>query len=122
MWRYEQSSGRLWRLVATGYSGKEEAKNQPDLDSVKSRGPIPRGKWEITERFDHPTKGPVCLRLMPERDTITHGRSGMLIHGDSVTAPGTASEGCIILPRAIRIRIWESGDRELIVVRGGDDK
>lgn len=38
------------------------------------------------------------------------------IHGDSIRAPGTASHGCIILPRAIRDRIWASGDRALQVV------
>ena len=117
MWRYEQSTGRLWRLIGEGYSGKEEAKNQPDLQDVRSRGPIPRGRWKITERFDSPTKGPVCLRLVPERDTITHGRAGFLVHGDSIKEPGTASEGCIIMPRGVRVRIWESGDREIEVVR-----
>lgn len=116
MWRYEQSTGRLWRLVATGYSGKEEAKNQPDLEDVKGRGPIPRGRWAITEKFDSPRRGPFCLRLEPVGHSA-HGRSSFLIHGDSIKEPGTASEGCIILSRATRIRIWESEDREIEVVR-----
>lgn len=117
MWKYEQSTGRLWKLVATGYSGKEEAKNQPDLDSVANRGPIPAGRWFITERFDSDRRGPLCLRLAPAVGTDTHGRSAFLIHGDSVSAPGTASEGCIILPREVRKTIWDSGDRDLQVVR-----
>ncbi|HYE46677.1 MAG TPA: hypothetical protein VEA44_12995, partial [Caulobacter sp.] len=44
------------------------------------------------------------------------GRSAFRIHGDSVRAPGTASKGCIILPRAVREAIWRSGDRDLEVV------
>lgn len=116
MWRYEQSTGRLWHLVATGYSGKEEAKNQPGLDAVKNRGPIPAGKWQMVSVFDHASKGPICIRLEPYRDTDAHGRSGFLIHGDSVKEPGTASEGCIILPREVRKAIWASADRELEVV------
>lgn len=117
MWRYEQSTGRLWLLAGTGYSGRDEAKNQPDLQDVKSRGPIPRGKWRITERFDSSRRGPACLRLEPDRETDTHGRSAFLVHGDSIKSPGTASEGCIILPRAVRLRIWDSGDHDLEVVR-----
>ena len=34
-WRYEQSTGKLWHLEGVGYSGFEEAKNQPDLEDVK---------------------------------------------------------------------------------------
>lgn len=116
MWRYEQKTGRLWRLVAEGYSGHDEGKNQPDLDSVRNVGPIPRGRWLITEKFDHPHKGPWCLRLQPVPGTDTHGRSGFLVHGDSISAPGTASEGCIIVSRGVRQRIWESDDHELEVV------
>ena len=117
MYRYEQSTGRLWKLIGDGYSGHDEGKNQPDLDGVRNTGPIPKGRWLITEKFDSPTKGPFCLRLAPVVGTDTHGRSGFLIHGDSIKEPGTASEGCIILPRGVRQRIWESEDRELEVVR-----
>jgi hypothetical protein len=116
-WRYEQSTGRLWHLVGTGYSGRDEAKNQPDLESVRNRGPIPRGKWRIAGRYDSPRRGPLCLQLEPGDGTDTLGRSAFLIHGDSIKAPGTASEGCIIMPRAVRQAVWDSGDRDLEVVR-----
>lgn len=119
-WIYEQSTGKLYRdgqLVALGYSGKEEAKNQPDLESVRNRGPIPRGAWTILgPPFTHSKLGPVCLRLSPKPGTETWGRSAFLVHGDSVKAPGTASEGCIILPRPVRHALWDSGDRTLLVV------
>jgi hypothetical protein len=117
MWVYEQSSGQLSQRVAIGYSGLEEAKNQPDLQDVKDRGPIPRGRWSVGAPFDGGSHGPYCLRLTPTPETVTHGRGGFLVHGDSISAPGTASHGCIILPRAVRERIWNSGDHDLEVTR-----
>lgn len=43
------------------------------------------------------------------------GRSGFLIHGDSIAHTGQASHGCIILPRSVREQIAASGDDELEV-------
>jgi hypothetical protein len=45
-----------------------------------------------------------CFDLTPDGHEA-HGRTEFLIHGDSVDAPGTASEGCIILSPAIRKKI-----------------
>jgi hypothetical protein len=44
------------------------------------------------------------------------GRSGFLMHGDNIRLPGTASEGCIILPRDLREAIWNSADHTLEVI------
>jgi len=44
-----------------------------------------------------------------------HGRTAFRIHGDSGIRPGTASEGCIILPLAIRQKIADSNDKEIFV-------
>ena len=60
--------------------------------------------------------GPFTLVLAPAPGTETHGRSAFRIHGDSIRLPGTASHGCIILPRPVREAIWASGDRDLEVV------
>lgn len=117
MFRYEQSTGRFWQLVGTGYSGHDEARNQPDLEDVKGRGPIPRGRWKIGPPFHHSEAGPLVMRLEPEPGTDVHGRDGFLIHGDSFPAPGTASRGCIVLDRSARTVIANSGDHELEVVR-----
>lgn len=120
MWTYSQSSGNLYFgdvLVATGYSGHGDGKNNPALESVRQVGPIPAGRWRLVGGpFDSPATGPFCLRLLPREGTQTFGRSGFLIHGDSKSAPGTASHGCIVLPRKIRQAIWESVDTELLVV------
>jgi hypothetical protein len=45
-------------------------------------------------------------------------RSGFYIHGDKVSDPGNASDGCIILPRASRETINSSTDKSLQVVSG----
>lgn len=72
VWRYEQSTGKMYRNGAT---------------------------------------------LPPEPGTQTFGRTAFRIHGDSISNPGTASEGCIILPPNIRIMIIQSGDTDLKVVQ-----
>jgi len=119
-WTYSQTTGELQQdgeHVATGYSGAGEGKNNPAMQNLPNVGPIPRGNWTIIgppmETRDH---GPCVLRLEPSAQTETRGCSGFLIHGDSKTQPGTASHGCIILPRVVREQVWQSGDRDLEVL------
>ena len=125
-WRYEQASGRLYRgdgqLVGVGYAGAQEWKNKPAGERLRNRGPIPQGKWLISEPVDTVTHGPHVLPLTPSLGTETYGRGGFLIHGDSVVAPGSASEGCIILSRDVREEIAKSEDRALIVVSGQEEE
>jgi hypothetical protein len=125
MWIWEQSSGTLWRngvLISRGYSGKERGKNNPSLQGLAGIGPIPRGQWKIVRRYDSPNVGPYTLELRANDKTPNNdvhdetGRSAFRIHGDSIKRPGTASKGCIILPRQIREKIWSSGDRDLKVI------
>lgn len=118
-WTFEQSTGRMLHdgeRVAIGYAGAGEGKNNPDMQDVHNVGPLPRGTYEIGEPSDTKTHGPYVLHLTPDADNEMFGRSAFLIHGDSVVRPGTASEGCIILGRAIREKIWDSGDHQLEVV------
>lgn len=122
MWVWDQSAGELRRngeVIAKGYSGKGRGRNNPALESVRATGPIPRGKWKIVEKYDSASVGPYALKVFAVDGKLddTHARTGrgaFRIHGDNRT--GTASEGCIILPRNIRQMIWESGDRDLEVV------
>lgn len=119
MWTYSQSTGRLMhdgRYVATGYSGQPAAKNDPAREREPNVGPIPRGMYTIERHYDSGHTGPYSLPLHPDVCNEMFGRGGFLIHGDSKTAPGTASHGCIILPRAIREDIEQSGDPRLEVV------
>lgn len=118
-WKWDQSAGELTRdgvLISKGYSGAGRGKNNPAMQALVAVGPIPAGHWLITGRYNSANVGPAALILDPRPGTQTFGRSAFRIHGDSIRAPGTASHGCIILPRAIRDRIWASGDRSLEVV------
>lgn len=120
-WQYVQATGDLLlngQWVARGYSGRGEGKNSPNWQNVRSWGPIPCGAWTILgPPYDTDSHGPFVMRLEPATaDTETFGRSGFLIHGDAIGAPGTASLGCVIMAREIRSAIWASGDRRLTVV------
>ena len=117
MWTFVQRTGELLRdgaHVATGYSGLGVGKNNPDEQKVHDVGPLPRGGWRIGPPCDK--LGGFALTLVPLYGTPTFGRSGFLIHGDSIEHPGAASHGCLIFPRAIRELIAASGDRNLVVV------
>lgn len=119
-WTYEQSTGRMLQdgvRVAIGYSGAGECKNDPASQDVHNAGPIPRGSYTIGEPHDTPTHGPYVLRLEPDADNEMEGRSGFLIHGSRIgDVSESSSEGCIILQRLIRQKIWDSGDHDLEVV------
>lgn len=125
MWKWDQSAGELYRngsFVSRGYSGKGRGVNNPSLQGVAGVGPIPRGRWRMMNVYNSNNVGPFTITLwklgdemMDDFDSAT-GRGAFRIHGDSIRAPGTASKGCIILPRAIRERMWNSGDRDLEVV------
>lgn len=119
-WAYAQETGDLYRsgqFVARGYSGFGPYRNDSTGQAIQGLGPIPCGGWTITgviqETDEH---GPFVLTLSPDATTDTFGRSGFLVHGDSISKPGCASHGCIIMPREVRESIWASGDRDLVVV------
>lgn len=116
---YYQKSGELRTdegvLLCTGYSGHGEGKNNPDMQHVKAVGPIPRGAYIIGRPYDSKNTGPLTIMLFPHPDNEMFGRGDFRIHGDSVKAPGTASHGCIIAPRAVREKIISGTDKKLIV-------
>lgn len=89
------------------YSGSKDYYNDEKYVDKKSEGPIPPGKWEVTEICS--SKGPLTCRLSPCAGTATHGRSGFLIHGDNSKMDHTASEGCIITKKDCRQDI-QKGD------------
>lgn len=120
-WTYKQATGELFHddaqmPVATGYAGAGEGKNNPAMQTIHNVGPIPVGGYTIGDPSDTRTHGPYVLDLTPAPGNNMCGRSGFLIHGDSVVHPGTASEGCIIMPRVVRELIWKSGDTRLEVI------
>ena len=121
MWTYHQRSGEMYAadgtLLAIGYSGHEDGKNDPDKQAEHSIGPIPRGQWSMASLSppEDVAHGGHYIRLEPKQGTETFGRAGFLIHGDSRSLPGTASLGCIIVPLNKRLQMWNSGDHDLTV-------
>jgi hypothetical protein len=120
MWTYAQKTGALQqdgKAVGQGYSGADSGKNNPAMQAIHDVGPIPQGDWTISgPPKNTPEHGPFVLTLQPAAGTQTFGRTGFLMHGDSIKAPGTASKGCIIMARDVREQVWNSGDRDLEVV------
>jgi hypothetical protein len=119
---YEQATGRMlikenakYDTLAVGYSGSlsKNGKNDPSKQCEKGVGPIPRGRYTIGA--PEPGPSPYSLRLTPDPSNDMCGRSGFLIHGDSIAHPGDASDGCIILSRAEREAIVKTGLRLLFV-------
>lgn len=109
-------------LISTNsYSGnyEQDGYNNPDKAMEHDIGPLPEGDWIIEgPPFNHPTKGPYVLRLLP--NTETWGRSDFLIHGKPLPPRNilTGSDGCICADNNVRMRIWQSGDTKLKVVYG----
>lgn len=121
MWKYSQLEGSLvgatGATIAMGYSGYGvDGKNNPAAQGTRDVGPIPRGIWDIGHPFDSSIHGPFCLPLVLIDPAQMGERDGFLIHGDSLTHPGEASHGCIILPKFARHKIWDSMDHQLEVV------
>jgi len=127
VWTYVQRTGELLHdgaHVAQGYSGFDDpqtgqnGKNNPALQAIDEVGPIPVGEFAIGLPHDTLTHGPFVLPLKPDSGNEMFGRSAFLIHGDSVVEPGTASRGCIVMSRKVRLQIVASGDRNLRVISG----
>jgi hypothetical protein len=116
---YSQSTGIFtWAdhsILGRGYAGNGEGKNNPNMQNVENIGPLPRGKYTISKHYDSFHTGPFTLPLTPDPSNEMFGREAFKIHGDSITDPGTASNGCIVLPRDKRELIDQSTDKELIV-------
>lgn len=137
MWNYAQASGKFSHNgaeIGVGYSGSGAGKNNPNAENEENEGPIPQGVYRISGPLctseqnggsvtpcpdcggvTHHTHGPYIFRLTPDPSNEMFGRSGFLIHGDSIAAPGTASKGCIIMGPAIRSQIRPSQDDGLTV-------
>jgi len=123
IWTYHQSTGELWRdgkLITTGYSGAPGHVNATASEGIRNHGPIPRGRWRMFYVYQrHARLGPLAIALKPEGHKAL-GRSDFMIHADSVRKPGTASQGCIILPHAARVAmaacVGKGGDGELVDV------
>ncbi len=122
MWTFQQATGKMLNdageVIGIGYSGAGNGKNAPEFQNVHNVGPIPQGRYVIGTPGNSQTHGPFAMPLIPAPGAQLFGRDAFLIHGDSVHAPGAASQGCIIMSRDVREQIWDSKDHILEVVSG----
>lgn len=119
-WIYRQSTGELLRaegtLAGKGYAGAApHGKNDPLLQDVHDVGPIPRGFYTIGQAYRDGKLGPVTMSLKQDACNRMLGRDLFFFHPDSITHPGEASEGCIVMPMAVLEEVAASKDRELEV-------
>ena len=112
MWIYEQATGRILldngdsvAVIGVGYSGHDEGKNNPVMETVHGVGPIPCGLYSIGDPHDNPDVGKFAMELTPLPETNTFGRTGFFWHGDSEEHLGAASHGCIVSSPLIRHRV-----------------
>lgn len=118
MWKYEQATGLLFHnetKVGKGYSGAVGHVNDPASQEIPTKGPCPKGVYDIDPPHTSARTGPYVMNLIPRPENKMFGRYAFQIHGDSVSKPGTASNGCLIFARNIREQIWNSGDHVLTV-------
>lgn len=120
-WTYHQASGVMYdptgRVAGTGYSGMPPVgKNIPSAQNIHMVGPIPQGWYSIGPIHNHPALGLNVMALTPDPENEMFGRSGFFCHGDSSVHPGKSSEGCVIMPPAVRSSMGTSSDKRLQVV------
>ena len=122
---YSQSTGALVDadkgVVAQGWAGNGEGKNNPAMQEVHEVGPLPQGLYDLGpwEQF-HPGLGPLVCRLT-QVEGETFGRDGFFIHGasqvlDPAHGYGQESKGCLVLPRSQRELLQKTGVTHLQVV------
>lgn len=118
MWRYRVLTGEMTDGQQTfhGYSGVfGVAQNNTAYCMTPDVGPIPAGLYSMGTAYSDPVRGPEVIPLQPHPDNQMYGRSGFLIHGDNIHAPGHASTGCIILGPAARDALAKSANKTLWV-------
>ena len=111
---YSQASGLLQtpegQYVAFGWAGKGIGKKNPAMDNERCVGPLPKGLFRVGEWEEtHPGLGPIVARLV-QVEGETHGRDGFYFHGPASDPNhyGQESMGCIVVPRAGRLKAREA--------------
>jgi hypothetical protein len=95
------------------YSGDKDHYNQPQFEQLSKKGPIPAGTYKLQYQASHPILGEHVFELEPIGGQPMYGRDGFFIHGDNEELNHTASEGCIIAPKEVRLYLL-TGDILLV--------
>lgn len=119
---YSQSLGILWDAAGKimykgGWSGNGQGKNNPDMEGVRNKGPIPRGRYTIGVPYDSRNVGPFSLPLTPHLHKALD-RTHFRCHGAALdpAKQGQESDGCMIMPRDVRQAMHKSDDKILDVI------
>lgn len=119
--KYEQSTGRLLNpdgsLLAQCYSGLGPDKNVPASQHKIGQGPLPQGLYTLSSvEYVNGTSphGPYVIVLTPDKTNMMFGRAGFLMHADSISHPGAASFGCIVVLHGATPKITGLAAREAI--------
>lgn len=120
MLKYKQTIGGLfqlvdgaWVFIGTGYSGNGAGLNAHAHENEANVGPVPCGLWSLGHPYKDDHRGENCFRLVAQ--TYFGTRNGFLIHGDNEKLDHSASDGCIILGPAIRLKLVEIKPMYLLV-------
>jgi hypothetical protein len=119
-WKFQQSTGNLYdptmKVIFVGWAGQGKGMNNPAMQDVSGIGPLPQGSYTIGDPHDSPHTGPYTMDLTPDPSNEMFGRSLFRIHGAAVVDPQLSSSGCIIMPRPVREKIFNSGDKTIDVI------
>ena len=124
-WNFESSSGKMFDptggLISTGYAGgncgkNPEGINNPAMEDQKCIGPLPKGLYTFDDMIDHPKLGTYAIPLIPDPANEMYGRGSFFVHGDNADMNRSASEGCIIMPRGVRLTMAHSSSNVLEVI------
>lgn len=120
VWTFDRAAGELTSPagdVHPAYAGRPPYVGSVADDWRVGLGPLPAGRYTFGEvQADGGHMGPFVLPLLPDPANDMKGRSAFFLHGDSITQPGYASEGCIVTARQVREDVANGSDKELEVV------
>jgi hypothetical protein len=142
VWTFRQATGFIedftGRVCGLATSGRGEGRNNPILQDVRAGcrlscgewvpveglkpsdfGPLPQGIYTMDPPQETLAHGPYVLWLTPGAGNEMFGRSGFCIMGPPSESKVSSidSEGCIITPRVLRERMWDSKDVNLQVIQ-----
>jgi hypothetical protein len=124
---YSQTRGEFLlpddTLLTGCYSGGDggrvpSAVNDPATQQQIMVGPLPQGVYTISPAHTIPHLGPCVMALTPAPTNQMFGRSGFFIHGDNEAMNRSGSDGCIVAPPAVRLKLSNlvaTGENQLIV-------
>jgi len=125
MWIFENGTGRLLdptgAFVEKGYAGGDKGQrpdgvNNPAYQYTPDVGPLPVGLYTMGTPVEGSLLGILAIPLTPDPSNDMRGRGGFYCHGDHIGAPGTASDGCIIMSHSTRLLLSQSADRQIQVI------